>query len=78
MKLCEKLSEENIHCNILLTNGEENVELYWNGDEFIGEDKIHSLTLYNDFTNDEHIIENLKKLFENGSFENESYRMELM
>ena len=78
MKLCEKLSEENIHCNIRLTNGEETVELYWNGEDFIGEDNIKTNRLYNDFTNDECIIGNLKRLFENGVFENELYRLEII
>lgn len=78
MKLCEKLSEENIHCHIRLSNGEESVELYWNGEEFIGEDHIKTDKLYADFTNDEAIISNLQKLFEKGTFENESYRMEIL
>lgn len=78
MMLCDKLSEENIRCNIILSNDEESVTLYWNGEEFVGEDKIESDRLYNDFGNDELLMKNFRKLLETGVFEGESYRMEII
>jgi hypothetical protein len=78
MILCDKLSEENIHCDIRLSNGEETVEIYWNGEDFVGEDNIKTNRLYNAFINDENIIENLKELFQKCTIECDDYRMELI
>lgn len=78
MILCDKLSEENIHCHIRLSNGEETVEIYWNGEDFVGEDNIKTNRLYNAFINDENIIENLKELFQKCTIECDGYRMELI
>ena len=78
MRLCDKLSEENIHCDIRLSNGEETVEIYWNGEDFVGEDNIKTNRLYNAFINDENIIENLKELFQKCTIECDGYRMEII
>ena len=77
MILCDKLSEENINCRFLLSNENETVEIYWNGEDMIGEDEITDKSLYRAFTEDENIIEHFLELLEKGVFECDSYKMEL-
>ena len=76
MILCDKLSEENIICNFLLSNGEESVMVYWDGDDFSTIGEVPEF--YAIFDNDENIMKNFRELLEKGVFECDSYKMELV
>lgn len=76
MILCDKLSEENIRCSIVLSNDEETIMLHWNGEDFVGSNCDSQL--YEEFDNTENIMMVFKECLERGVAETPNYKVEII
>lgn len=76
MILCDKLSEENIRCSILLSNDDESIILHWNGEDFVGYEGDSEL--YREFDNSENIMSIFLQALEYGEIKTIGFKVKII